>query len=955
MQFKIGKMCVALFLLPSGLLFASPLSKIGLIALALMGAHPAAVDSSNITRSLRQNAKPGTLRGATFRSLQDGDLCKLVPEGQSVQLRCPSNQVISNIDFASYGVLKGSCESNLKSGNCHAASSLDEVSERCLDKQSCDFVASNGIFSDPCQGRPKKLGVRYSCQSVNHQQCSLVPEGQAVQLSCPTNQKISNIDFASYGVPVGSCDSNLEPSQCHASSSVAEVSERCLDKQSCSFVASNGIFSDPCHGRPKKLGVRYTCQTVEDQHCSMVPEGNALELSCAPDQIISNIDFASYGLPEGSCDSGLDSGSCHATSSIDEVSERCLDKQSCTISASNRIFSDPCRGQPKKLGVRYTCQGTATDDPIPLDSQELAYYGSNKPDALPPVPSDYTTVDKDLLFWGGLNGLSHQPTTHHGAGKFVFNRIYRASKYGVDFKEQYGIFHWWLASYGINTFEGGVWVNPYVTGPHYYPTLHIAGVGYPTHTCSDLNVGSGLDSSTLGDKWLGMIQISNQILTIPGVNLAFDKDQPSYENDDGIWIGWGWTYLNLDHPSDYKFWMSFVEGYDYQGPINGYIPEYFNFIDPKEIENGRFQQRKETTANFGTFATDGARPNGIIGNEQRSKGVKISDGVYYLPMPKVPSVKNREYLISHVQGITESAMEDYSDALKQEDSFDTLIPSDFLPFRSSYRSTHSHLKVPEKINGEEHLTVILPPYDIDVDTYNGYVDWEDSNAIEQQARYEQNGYQYYEKLESRWQVEENASDHLKNHPHIHNSKMIRPPDNIERVPSARHQYFNYNERDTNHPDFANWDVKGKKRYKVQLQNGSTATYVWFKFNEQPAVKTAQQNWPEVYTDTYLDQLQENIEKLHRRVSQRSSKNPSEPVFINYKNEDNPHLTSPHLAKFDPGQVVTPPPGFQVGYVPVVISVTYPDEYSANPKELVRQPHQRCENADWTDTYFPDVN
>ena len=92
---------------------------------------------------------------------------------------------------------------------------------------------------------------------------------------------------------------------------------------------------------------------------------------------------------------------------------------------------------------------------------------------------------------------------------------------------------------------------------------------------------------------------------------------------------------------------------------------------------------------------------------------------------------------------------------------------------------------------------------------------------------------------------------------------MEAPDEVVRAPSVTHKFFSYKERDASHSDFQNWDTTGKTKYQRLLQNGSTAAYVWFKFIEQPAVKTARQNHADIYTDAYLDKLQSYIENLHR--------------------------------------------------------------------------------------------
>lgn len=588
------------------------------------------------------------------------------------------------------------------------------------------------------------------------------------------------------------------------------------------------------------------------------------------------------------------------------------------------------------------------------DLAALEYYGTNTPSYLPPIPESYEICERNVLFQGGLHGLHHEPTESQGAGKFVFNRIYRSTKNGLGLGEQFGIFHWWLSSYGNNSIEGGVWNNPFVAGPHYYPTLHLAGVGDTYHICNDVQSGRGLYDFNLGDRWLRMIQISNQILSVPGVNIAFDKDQPPYDDDNGIWIGWGWTYLDLDHPRDYKFWMSFIESYDYQGPVNGYVPEHFNWINPEKIASGEYQQRRANNDPFGTLATLGSAPNHGIANEQYTRGIRISDDVYYVPVPRVPSHKDREYLVANVQSIASQTMLSYSDKLKAQESFSSMIETKFIAFTGLYDSTHSQLKVGEVIAEEEHLTVIEPPFDIGYDGYNGYVEWNADSPEVEDARKNGNGYLYYRKTGEKWPIEWGSGDSYQGHPHLYKGELVLPPDDRVRVPQIKNTYFSYKERDVTNPEFANWDTSGMTRYQAQLQNGSVATYVWFKFTEQPSFKTAKQNWPAIYTDEYLAELQGYIETLHGKVAQSSKESPSEPVFINYRNPQDSQHFDPHLAKVDPGQRVTPPGGFEVGYVPVVISVYYPEERSENGVGLTHEPSPECSNSQWTDTYFPDI-
>ncbi|XP_022732674.1 beta-galactosidase-like [Durio zibethinus] len=78
-------------------------------------------------------------------------------------------------------------------------------------------------------------------------------------------------------------------------------------------------------------------------------------LWCPPGQIISKINFASYGMPEGTCGSFRE-GSCHAHKSYDAFQKNCIGKQSCWVTVAPEVFGgDPCPNSMKKLSVEAAC------------------------------------------------------------------------------------------------------------------------------------------------------------------------------------------------------------------------------------------------------------------------------------------------------------------------------------------------------------------------------------------------------------------------------------------------------------------------------------------------------------------------------------------------------------------------------------------------------------------------
>jgi hypothetical protein len=86
-------------------------------------------------------------------------------------------------------------------------------------------------------------------------------------------------------------------------------------------------------------------------------------------------------------------------------------------------------------------------------------------------------------------------------------------------------------------------------------------------------------------------------------------------------------------------------------------------------------------------------------------------------------------------------------------------------------------------------------------------------------------------------------------------------------------------------------------FQAALGDSSVVTYYWYRFADQPALLNADM------TDREREAIQARVEKLHR-------------TWI--KSRD--YLPPPaigKLAELDPAVIVTPPPGLEVGYVPIV--------------------------------------
>ncbi|KAK9081812.1 hypothetical protein Syun_031028 [Stephania yunnanensis] len=101
---------------------------------------------------------------------------------------------------------------------------------------------------------------RWTRQSSIHGRTSISNTTPEMQLQCDDGHVISDIVFASYGTPLGSCQ-HFSTGQCHADSSLSVVSNACLGRNNCSIEVSNAAFgSDPCQYTIKTLAVEASCK-----------------------------------------------------------------------------------------------------------------------------------------------------------------------------------------------------------------------------------------------------------------------------------------------------------------------------------------------------------------------------------------------------------------------------------------------------------------------------------------------------------------------------------------------------------------------------------------------------------------------------------------------------------------------------------------------------------------------
>ncbi|XP_040908208.1 rhamnose-binding lectin-like [Toxotes jaculatrix] len=201
--------------------------------------------------------------------------------------------------------------------------------------------------------------------------CLLVNAGEATEtvttcegnnihrLSCDIG--VISVQTASYGrTDSVTCSEGKPPSQisnteCSLAGVVDILKKRCNGKKLCELSA-NIFTTDPCSGTFKYLETKYTCHpSIHHVTC----ERSLAHLHCAEGQVMS-IFSAHYGRHDRiTCSyrrptTQIEDADCSNPTS--KVAESCNGKNSCTITASNSVFGDPCVGTYKYLEVAYDCE-----------------------------------------------------------------------------------------------------------------------------------------------------------------------------------------------------------------------------------------------------------------------------------------------------------------------------------------------------------------------------------------------------------------------------------------------------------------------------------------------------------------------------------------------------------------------------------------------------------------------
>lgn len=184
-------------------------------------------------------------------------------------------------------------------------------------------------------------------------------ENKTAYLKCRRGYTIA-IVTAKYGrSDHDTCPSKMiRTTYCSSRTSFDVVKSSCNGLRSCKVPASNKVFGDPCRGTYKYLSIRYMCKKAEAYGIrrSVTCERRKSTLSCSRGAVL-DIVSANYGRsdPNTCYNKQIKTTHCSSSKSFYKVKDQCQGKRKCRLSASNKVYGDPCRGTYKYLDVKYRC------------------------------------------------------------------------------------------------------------------------------------------------------------------------------------------------------------------------------------------------------------------------------------------------------------------------------------------------------------------------------------------------------------------------------------------------------------------------------------------------------------------------------------------------------------------------------------------------------------------------
>ncbi|MCC6228979.1 MAG: hypothetical protein IT432_07115 [Phycisphaerales bacterium] len=393
-----------------------------------------------------------------------------------------------------------------------------------------------------------------------------------------------------------------------------------------------------------------------------------------------------------------------------------------------------------------------------------------------------------------------------------------------------------------------------------------------TPQCYDYEVGSPgwsffQSNEALADDRLGIAQLSNRIL-IPPDGLPFEGE-PS-----GQFLGYTWLALPFtdaapgEPPTGDQSWTCFLSAANFKGPIAFYIPETWSKIG--KLFNypyiyGRGLDARPATVGGGAIE---------INTVPRFDSIDAS-GVVYSKIPKLQFPVDAQGRTLLVQDVTYYSKAALWDSLKAWRDGGAASSGRFDP-KGAWKptlttNTTEYDQAGKKVAGVERS--------FDTKVFEGNVwglQWTAGSAAPLAV------FPQYFKQSGDQRVVVAPAD-------VPRETRLLSKEFANAAPGPAYTS----------PTSGAWAKPGptKGPFKSRLRDGSLVTYSWYRFVDQPSFQ--QYHW----SDEKKARLQQLVEKIHTSWT----------IDAEYM----PPPTRGELVRLDPGLIVTPPKGFESGYVPIV--------------------------------------
>jgi hypothetical protein len=399
-----------------------------------------------------------------------------------------------------------------------------------------------------------------------------------------------------------------------------------------------------------------------------------------------------------------------------------------------------------------------------------------------------------------------------------------------------------------------------------------------TPQCYDYEVGSPgwsffYSNEALPDNRLGIAQLSNRLL-IPPDALPFQG------NPNGEFMGYTWMALPFtdpttgDPPTGDQSWTCFLSAANFKGPIAYYIPETWSKIG--KLFNYPFIYGRGLDSRSGIMGGGAMEINTVPRFD-----AKDAQGTTFSKLPKLQfpvDAEGRALLVQDVTYYSKAALYDAFNAWRNggpacSGRFDE--KGRWKP-KLNTRTTR-YDQSGKRISGVERV--------FDTRVFEGNVwglEWF-ANDVSPKGIFPQ----YYK--------------------HVGGLRVAVAAADVPAETGLLTQEFKLARagKPYTSPSTGAWSRPGPVLgpFTARLADGSVVTYSWYRFVDQPSFQ--QYNW----SDQKKAKLQALVEKLHATWS----------IDRDYM----PPPTRGTLVSLDPGLLVTPPDGLEVGYVPIVTRQSAP--------------------------------